>query len=378
MASAFIPSFAYRNTMFRRFVMQHAAALCMMRQNKLAAGQEPQMEGSEMTNMSGSNFSPVNDWSDGTNQEAARLFDYTVIANDGEKIGKVENVWMNDNERHGFIAISTGWIFGRQCLIPMESVQVDYNNEQIKVPYSKDMVKNSPNVAEDFNVTSEEGQQVRDYYHLSDNISRHTGTNVDFKSGNTNRTGVDARVNDDIVDDRNAIDDTPIDRRMGDPGGYNVAAAGASAGRQDDIHHETHRTSDIDHDEKEIHLAEEEVNIGKREVSAGRVRLRKVVRTEVVNQPVELRREDVVIERVDDDGHPVAGEHFNEDEVDIELKREEPVVDKEVRSAGTVRARKVTDSQQENVEATVRKEDVEVERDTDADTASKKRSRKTK
>ncbi len=331
-----------------------------------------------MTSMNSNNFSTVNDWSDGTNQEVARMFDYTVIDSSGEKIGRVENIWMNDNERHGFIAISTGWIFGRQCLIPMESAQVDHSREQIMVPYTKDMVKNSPNVAEDFNVTSEEGQQVRDYYHLSGAAGLHTGVNTDIESGTTNRTGIDARVNDDIVDDRNVIDNTPIDRRMGDPGGYNIAAAGASASRQDDTQHvDTRHTSDIHSDEKEIHLAEEEVNIGKREVNAGRVRLRKVVRTEVVNQPVELRREDVIIERVDDDGHAVQGEHFNEDEVEIELKREEPVVDKTVRSAGTVRARKVTDTEQENIEATVRKEDVEVERSVDVEqTTNKKRGKK--
>jgi stress response protein YsnF len=76
---------------------------------------------------------------------------------------------------------------------------------------------------------------------------------------------------------------------------------------------------------------------------------------------------------VDDAGHPVDGEHFTEDEVEIELKREEPVVDKTVHSAGTVRARKVTDTEQENIQETVRKEDVEVVRDVDETVAAKKK-----
>ncbi len=50
-----------------------------------------------MTSMNSNNFSTVNDWSDGTNQEVARMFDYTVIDSSGEKIGRVENIWMNDN-----------------------------------------------------------------------------------------------------------------------------------------------------------------------------------------------------------------------------------------------------------------------------------------
>ena len=40
------------------------------------------------------------------------------------------------------------------------------------------------------------------------------------------------------------------------------------------------------------------LKIGKRTVDAGSVRLRKVIRTEIVNQPVEIRHEDVVVERV--------------------------------------------------------------------------------
>ena len=45
-------------------------------------------------------------------------------------------------------------------------------------------------------------------------------------------------------------------------------------------------------------LVEILAKVGKREVEYGGVRLRKVVKTEVVNQPVELTREEIVIERV--------------------------------------------------------------------------------
>ena len=51
-------------------------------------------------------------------------------------------------------------------------------------------------------------------------------------------------------------------------------------------------------EEASVKLTEEQVKVGKREVTAGGVRLRKFIRTETVNQPVELRREELVIERV--------------------------------------------------------------------------------
>ena len=48
----------------------------------------------------------------------------------------------------------------------------------------------------------------------------------------------------------------------------------------------------------EIPLSEERVKVGKRTVGAGEVRVRKNVSTEQVNVPVELKRENVVIEKI--------------------------------------------------------------------------------
>ena len=46
-----------------------------------------------------------------------------------------------------------------------------------------------------------------------------------------------------------------------------------------------------------VPLYQEQINVGKREEEAGSVRLKKIVRTETVNVPVELRHEEVVIDR---------------------------------------------------------------------------------
>src|SRR4051812_28101483 len=46
-----------------------------------------------------------------------------------------------------------------------------------------------------------------------------------------------------------------------------------------------------------VPLFEESVRVGTREVDAGAVRLRKVVTTETVNQPVQVRRERLVVDR---------------------------------------------------------------------------------
>ena len=110
-----------------------------------------------------------------------------------------------------------------------------------------------------------------------------------------------------------------------------------------------------------MQLTEEELKIGKRQVESGAVRLRKVVRTETVNQPVELKREDVVIERVPaNEARGSSGEAFRQEVKVIPLHREEPVVEKESRVREEVRATKRTETERRNISETVRKEDVEV------------------
>ena len=124
-------------------------------------------------------------------------------------------------------------------------------------------------------------------------------------------------------------------------------------------------------------LTEEQVKVGKRTVDAGAVRLRKIVRTEVVNQPVEIRREDVVVERVaaGDVRAGTATSDFKEETIDVPLSREEVVVAKEAHVTGAVRLHKTAESETQNVSETVRKEDVEVLRDgktvTETDTVRK-------
>jgi uncharacterized protein (TIGR02271 family) len=122
-----------------------------------------------------------------------------------------------------------------------------------------------------------------------------------------------------------------------------------------------------EHPEADITLAEEHLKVGKREVEAGGVRLRKVIRRETVNQPVELKREEVIIERVPGrEGQ--ASQAFQDQEIYIPLRREEVVVEKEARVREQVRVRKTSETDQQEVSEEVRKEDIEIERSGEAST----------
>lgn len=113
-------------------------------------------------------------------------------------------------------------------------------------------------------------------------------------------------------------------------------------------------------------LHDEQLEVGKRERAAGGVRLRKWVETVPTSETVQLRREtaDVRVERLD---QPVTDADFGNEEVDVQLTAEEPVVAKQAYARERVSLEKDVDVEQRRVDETVRKEHVEVDRDADVD-----------
>jgi len=112
-----------------------------------------------------------------------------------------------------------------------------------------------------------------------------------------------------------------------------------------------------------IPLYKESVNIGKREVEDGSVTVKKIVKTETINQPIELRHEEVVVERQPAGAAgPVMDttSAFQEGETTIHLTREEPVISKETTSAGQVVVKTSSAADQTTVKTTARSEDVAV------------------
>jgi len=113
-----------------------------------------------------------------------------------------------------------------------------------------------------------------------------------------------------------------------------------------------------------VPLYQESVNVGKREVESGQVRLKKIVKTETVNVPVELRREEVVIDRDKNIGGPTQNQalaqRFQEGETTIPLKHEEAVIEKREMPAGQIVVQTRFASQQTNIQAEVRKEDIDI------------------
>ena len=111
--------------------------------------------------------------------------------------------------------------------------------------------------------------------------------------------------------------------------------------------------------------SEEELLVGTRAHEAGRVRLRKYVVTEYVQQSVPVQREEVRIERepISDANvdRALAGPGISEEEHEVVLHEEELVVEKRVVPKERVRLAKDTVTDEQQVTEQLRKERIDVD-----------------
>jgi uncharacterized protein (TIGR02271 family) len=114
--------------------------------------------------------------------------------------------------------------------------------------------------------------------------------------------------------------------------------------------------------------SEEELRVGTASRERGRARLRKYVVTEHVEQTVPVRREEVRLERepitdanVD---RALSGPEISEEEHEVVLHEEEPVVEKRTVPKERVRMEKESVTDEAQISESVRKEQIEAEGDT--------------
>ncbi|WP_329790497.1 PRC and DUF2382 domain-containing protein [Lentzea sp. DG1S-22] len=247
---------------------------------------------------------------DQTHVEA--LYDCDVIDNRGEKIGSVKRVWLEDGTGKPMWAeVQTGLFGMGESFVPIQQGTVA--GGAITVPVSKQQVKDAPSLDTSEDHMSDEEQEA---------LYRHYGMIPQAKTGEHDR-----------LDDRRAT------------------------GRRDGRHAAGDRAGDA----AEVTLAEERLDVGTRRVESGRVRLVKHTVTEQRNVTVPVTHEEVRVVREPAQGG--AGRAFADEQAEVALHREEPVVQKRTEATERVRLEKNAVTEQKDVKGEVRKERVEVERD---------------
>ena len=71
-----------------------------------------------------------------------------VVDNDGDKIGSVGQIYVDDHTGNpSWVTINTGLFGSNESFAPLEGAALEGND--VRVGYSKDKIKDAPNVAPD-------------------------------------------------------------------------------------------------------------------------------------------------------------------------------------------------------------------------------------
>jgi uncharacterized protein (TIGR02271 family) len=243
---------------------------------------------------------------------------YTVYDQHYEKIGNVDDLFLDENDYPEYIGVKMGFLGTRSTLIPFEMARVNDERQLIEVAADKETLTKGPTFDDDREITPEFQNEVYSYYGLQRaSTIEQSGTYDAYHAEQSTQT-----------------------RGVANP---------------TDVSYE---------DEVRVQRAEEELRVGTRERKAGSIRVRKRVRTDREHIEVPTRHEVVSVERV-----PVEGEaseiEIGEDEVVVPVTEEEVVVEKRPVVKEEVRIRKDVVEDTEVVEEDVRREEVEVEDETE-------------
>jgi uncharacterized protein (TIGR02271 family) len=236
------------------------------------------------------------------------VYGKNVVDSNGSKIGKVGQVYLDDDTgQPEWATVQTGMFGTSESFIPLR--EASFNNGDLAVPFSKDKVKDAPTVATDGHLEPAEEEGLYRYYGLT----------------------------------------------FGDRGADDRAGTGSPVGR------------DVSGPETDNAMtrSEERLHVGTERQETGRARLRKHIVTENVTTTVPVAREEVRIEREPitdaNRGAAMSGGDLTEEEHEVVLTEERPVVAKETVPVERVRLDKDTITEQQEVSEQVRKEEIDTD-----------------
>ncbi|MEX5720499.1 PRC and DUF2382 domain-containing protein [Geodermatophilus maliterrae] len=274
----------------------------------------------------------------------------------GEKIGSASEVYLDDETgQPEWATVRTGLFGTKESFVPLRDA--DLTNEGLRVGVSKAQVKDAPKIDTDGHLSPQEEQELYRYYGLG------TGTQTTQTTTDTGQAGT------------YATDQTRTDQDLTTAGTGTAGMAGTAGttgrdrdgdGVYDDVQGRTvGRDTSGPTTDSAMTRSEEHLNVGVQRVEAGKARLRKYVVSENVTQTVPVSREEVRVERepITDANMPNAmdGPAISEEEHEVTLHAERPVVSKEATPVERVRLDTQTVTEQETVSGEVRKEQIEVD-----------------
>jgi len=238
----------------------------------------------------------------------------TVMDRSGDKIGKLDEIYLDQQTgRPEWALVNTGMFGARSTFVPLSGASQASDN--VIVEWDKARVKDAPNIDADGQLSQEEEAQLYRHYGL------------DYSQGGDAGTGdYDGDTGRDLGQD-------------------------TSGPNTDDA----------------MTRSEEELHVGKTEQQRGRVRLKKYVVTEQVQQTVPVQKEVARVER-----EPISegnvdqaldGPAISDEEHEMVLSEEQPVVEKRAVPKERVRLDKDVVTDERQVSEEVRKEQIDADGD---------------
>lgn len=301
-----------------------------------------------------------------------------VVDSSGTKVGKVGQVYLTDGTQEpSWVTVNTGFFGTNETFIPLAEAR--FADGSITVPYEKAFIKDAPNVDEDGSISPEQEDELYRYYGVEDtrgtyednrprdgvdtdrarrDETANTGVGTAGAAGAAGTAGLAGGAADRDRDVTSADTGIGADRERA-AGGQHAGVPGDDATRRGVVGG-TDRDVDVDGRES-VTLHEERANVGTERVETGRVRLRKHVITDTETVQVPVEREELVVERTPVDGTAPATGTVGEEEVDVTLHEERPVVDTETVATEQVNVGKRTVSDTQNVTTKTAREELDVE-----------------
>src|ERR687893_2715318 len=95
-----------------------------------------------------------------------RFADYTVYDQHYEKIGKVDDLFVDESDQPEYLGVKMGLLGTSSTLIPMDACTVDESTQSITVSADKQAVQDGPAFNDDRDITPDYENQVRSHYGL--------------------------------------------------------------------------------------------------------------------------------------------------------------------------------------------------------------------
>ena len=255
-----------------------------------------------------------------------------VIDSEGNKVGKVDTIFLDvETDKPEWAAVKTGMFGGKTTLVPL--VNASTTGEALTVPYTKDSIKAAPHHDPELELSTSEEAELFTHYGIP--FGGETAT------ADTEQMGQGTHAAQQVSNDTGTVG---------------------------------HDTSGPNTDEA-MTRSEERLHVGTEQVETGRARLRKYIVTENVTQTVPVSHEEIRVERepITEANRTAAmsGGDLTEEEHEVTLHAERPVVAKETVPVERVKLATETVTDSEQVSEQVRKEEIDEVSDEVPDTRNR-------